>query len=359
MIPIIIILFFLSLLILVHELGHFIIAKKSGIKVEEFGIGFPPRIFSRKIGETVYSINLIPFGGFVRLYGEDEQKKSKKAFSSKGVWTRISVVVGGVFFNFIFALILFLIFPFLGYLSIKPQNPEFLKIADFKDKGVLILNVQENSPADKAGIKRGDIVIRVNKKSFSDINEFIDIVKANLGKEITFEIERKGKILYKKVIPRKQYKKNEGPTGISIAYVGYLKYKFPQGIKLAFLNFINAFRGIFYGLAQFFKILFVEKKVAGEVAGPVGIFSLGTNFYSYGMGSLLFFVAILSLNLGILNLLPFPALDGGRLIFLFIEAFTRKKVQPKYEAMLHKLGFLLLIILLLVITAKDIKNILK
>lgn len=354
MLSVILILLLLSVLVIVHELGHFLLAKKEGVKVEEFGFGFPPKIISKKIGETVYSFNLIPFGGFVRLYGEDGGKKTKTSFSSKSVWSRIKIVVAGVVFNYIFAGILFLIIPFFGYLSVKPDT--LPNHSTFKELGIMVLDVEQNSPAYNSGIKLSDVILKIDSQNFQDTQDIITYLKANPGKIVNVELKRKGQILNIQVETRATLKENQGPTGMLIAQTGILKYAFPYGFYEGGRNFLKTTGAIFTGFYELVKSLLFERKLIAQVTGPIGIFDLGINFFSFGFSSLLHFIAILSLNLAILNIIPFPALDGGRLLFILIEGFTRKKVNEKYEIVFHKIGFILLILLLLSVTFKDLET---
>lgn len=346
--------FLLSLLIFIHEFGHFLVAKREKVKVEEFGLGFPPRLFSKKIGETIYSINVIPFGGFVRLYGEESRVKGDRAFSSKSVWSRIKITAAGVFFNYLFAFLIFLIVPLFGYVTVKSQ--ESLPYTSFEELGIMVLDVEKNSPADKARVLRGDIVVQIDSFIPSDTESMIEYLKSKAGQVVHLTLKRKGKIVELELIPRSVLKKNQGPTGMIVAPVGIVSYRFPFSLYAGLKNFLRTTESIISGFYNLIIGLFKEQKPSVDIAGPVGIFSLSASFLSFGFSSFLHFIGVLSINLAILNLIPFPALDGGRLLFLMIEGVSRKKLKESYEIWLHKIGFILLLLLLAYFTLKDIQR---
>lgn len=344
----------LSLLVFVHELGHFLAAKRENVKVEEFGLGFPPRLFSKKLGETIYSINVIPFGGFVRLHGEELKAKDRRSFSSKSAWSRVKITTAGVFFNFLFALVVFLIVPFFGYVSVEPQD--LTSYTNFKKLGIMVLDIEKSSPADKAGVLRSDIVVKVDSFEPLNTDDIIEYLKTKGNKIVQLTLKRKGKTVILELIPRVVLKENQGPTGMIVATVGVVSYQFPFGLYAGLKNFIKTTESIFVGFYNIATSLFSGKKTSVDIAGPVGIFSLGSSFFSFGFSSLLHFIGVLSINLAILNLIPFPALDGGRLLFLIIEVITRRKPKETYEIWFHKIGFILLLLLLAYFTFKDIQR---
>ncbi len=354
MITFLVIFFLLSLLVFVHELGHFLAAKRENVKVEEFGLGFPPRLFFKKIGETIYSINLIPFGGFVRLYGEESVIKSKKSFASKSVWSRIKITTAGVAFNYLFALIIFLIVPLFGYVTVEPQKSK--PYTEFRRLGIMVLDIEKSSPADKAGVLRGDIILQVDSLAPSGTEEMVEYLKNKGNETVWLTLKRKGELIKLEIVPRIVTKKNQGPTGMVVASTGIISYKFPFSLYAGLKNFFETTYSIINGFYDLIASLFREEKHSVDIAGPVGIFSLGSSFFSFGFSSLLHFIGVLSINLAILNLIPFPALDGGRLLFLIIESVTRRKLKETYEIWFHKVGFILLLMLLAYFTLKDIQR---
>jgi len=389
----------LSVLVLVHEFGHFLVAKKLKIKVEEFGFGLPPRALSIKRGETVYSINWLPIGGFVKLFGEDEAgsgkislkkkkeeqskdtvsgkvlemreeeiivssegtfieekvelieeigvKKKKenelsRAFFARPPWQRAAVSIAGVVMNFLLAVVI------ISYLFSAVGVPVL------GDK-VVISNVNKNSPAATAGIRNGDVVISVDKTKITDPNQLISITKKHLGEKISLEINRKGKNQAIEVTPRKTFPSSEGPMGVTISQdVKVVKYPWYQSPFLGTKEALYESWMIVSGIAMvLYQLIFFGVSPQG-VAGPVGIAELTGQFVQIGPYAVLSFVALLSLNLAILNILPFPALDGGRLFFIVIEVVFRKKVNQKFEGYAHAIGMAILLSLIALITIHDL-----
>lgn len=360
----------LSVLVLIHEFGHFITAKKLGIKVEEFGFGFPPRVFGKKIGETLYSINLLPIGGFVKLYGEDsaggaairysqvasrknEERKAtsdsreatgpdlKRAFFARPIWQRFIIVFAGVVMNFFLAVVL------ISYLFSA-------KGVALPIKNVRVVEVMKDSPAAHGGLKKGDEVIEINNKKVTKTQEFANTAKKNAGKLIELRIKRGEQEFTIKLIPRESYPKGEGPLGVAITNIEIKKYPWYQA---PFFGTVEAFKFswmILSGLFQMVSDLVLRGQKPLGVAGPVGVAELTGQAVSYGFDATLWFVALLSLNLAVVNVLPIPALDGGRLFFILFEAVSRKKVSAKYESMAHAIGLAVLLVLILIITFYDV-----
>lgn len=347
----------LAVLILVHELGHFIMAKRSGAKVEEFGFGFPPRLFGLKRGETTYSINLFPIGGFVKIYGEDgENQKDPRSFASKGIGTRAVIIAAGVMMNVLLAVVLLSVGHFVGLPKVLDGDS---KISNVKNISVRVVNVAEGSPAKEAGIEIGDIVFGMsvaldkvtNIKNMEDIQNFTD---AHLGEKIAISLKRGKALTEKQVIPRSDPPEGEGPIGFAMARTGQVSYPFYiapfKGLESTFL-FATATLRSFWSVI--YEVL-TTGSFGGELAGPVGIAVMTGEAQKMGFAFLLQFIALISINLAIINILPFPALDGGRLLFLGIEKIKGAPVNPKYEKMAHTAGFALLILLMIVITFRDI-----
>lgn len=353
---IIVFLLVLSILVLIHEAGHFFVAKKLGIKVEEFGFGLPPRAFGIKRGETMYSVNWLPIGGFVKLYGEDEAgggkasvkkeeiKDTKRAFFARPPWQRAIIVVAGVVMNFILGVVI------ISYLfgSQGVSTPG--------DK-VIVMEVQKSSPAAVAGLKPGDQVVSIDRQKIKSSEELIGITKKHLGEKVTMQIIPKGQQTAKDIIvtPRKNYPQNEGPMGVAISQNIEVK-KYPW-YKAPVLGTIEAFKMswmIVSGLGLVLWQLVTSGAVPKGVAGPVGIAQLTGQFVQIGPFAVLSLVALLSLNLAVLNILPIPALDGGRLAFILVEMFTGKKANPKWEGYAHAVGMALLLGLIALITLHDL-----
>ncbi len=334
LIGIIFVIIFLSILILVHELGHFLAAKKFGLFVEEFGFGFPPKIWSKKIGETVYSVNALPFGGFVKILGENQEgdKMSERNFSSKPVWQRAIILFAGVLFNFL-----------LGWFVIS------LVFSIGVPQAVIITDVKANSPAAGIGLQINDKIA-----GFSDAEEFIKYVNDNQGKEIVLKIERNGDVLDLKTTPRVNPPTGEGALGVGLIGAGLPKKNliasFWEGLKTS----IELIKAIFVAIFNLITKAIVGKASLEQVAGPVGIVKLTAQAGTLGFVYLLQLLAMISLNLAVINILPFPALDGGRLLFLLIEKIKGSPLNQKFERMANGIGLAFLLLLMIAITIKDI-----
>lgn len=342
----------LSLVVVIHELGHLFAAKMFGIKAEEFGFGLPPKLFRlfRK-GETDYTINLLPIGGFVRLYGEEGEKDpltaDNRAFWSKPVWQRSAVVVAGVVMNFLLSIILFaIVYSFLGIPT--------------KVQGIKIDQVVEGSPMAQLQVKEGDVVKKVvvdgQTQTVAEVDKFLGLVSENKGKEIEL-VFGSGRDI--KVVPRVNPPEGEGALGVVISDTEFKQYVWWQ----------MPFRGMVVGVEE--AVLWGKEIVSGfgqmlyrlisgkglnrqEVAGPIGIYQLTGTVSKAGILPLIQFVGVLSINLAILNIIPFPALDGGRLAFLLLELVIGKKVKNTVESWIHSVGMIILLGLMVLVTINDI-----
>jgi regulator of sigma E protease len=356
MFTIIIFIFVLSLLIFVHEIGHFIMAKKAGIVVEEFGFGFPPRIWGIKKGDTVYSINAIPFGGFVKMLGGEEEIKDLKSFSVKSIKTRAKVIVMGVLMNFLLAVILFALAYSIGFKPFVPGMEKHFGVINTQK--VVIQDVEKDTPAEKVGLKKEDVILGVDgEEIFMDL-QLIQAVQNKEGQEVNLKINRQGEIISKTLVPYKE--KIEGVDselfrlGIIIDAQGKISSPFYLSPYVALAEVGRITKLVFFAFCKFFGDLFLSFTISPDVAGPVGIVSLTGQAARLGWLYLVQFIAFLSINLGIINLAPFPALDGGRLLFLAIEKIRGKKINQKIENLINNIGFALLILLILAITYHDI-----
>lgn len=357
LLTILVFLVILTVLVLIHELGHFLTAKKFGIKVEEFGFGFPPRVIGKKIGETLYSFNALPIGGFVKLHGEDEagggsikrgkvvSKDLERAFFAKPIWQRIIVVVAGVAMNFLLAVLI------ATYLFTSQGIPK-------DEKNVLITSVVANSPAASAGLKSGDAIVAIDNETVNNPTSLVAVTKDKLGEEVTLTIKRNGEEIPLKITPRVNAPEGEGAMGVSIEQnITFQKYPFPQSIFYGFKQAAGDSFLVVKGFVDMIKTIATSLTVPAGVAGPVGMAQLTGEFVQIGPNAVLSLVYMLSLSLAVLNILPIPALDGGRLFFILIELFTRKKVNPKYEAYAHMAGIVVLLLFLAFISYKDILRI--
>lgn len=351
----------LSLLIIFHELGHFFFAKKFGVTVEEFGLGIPPRIIGKKIGETIFSLNLFPFGAFVKLRGEGKKfLKDKKSFYGKSFFEKALIVLGGIFSFWLISFILFMVLIiFFGL----PRVVSDEKVG--KDFSIEIIAISNNSPAKEAGLKIGDKILAVsyNQETISPllkISQLQEFVKRYSGKEISLLVKRKKKELKISAIPRKEFPEKEGPLGIVLAKIYFEKPPF----------YLVPFKALFFGaeltkkiviaLGKTFKQLLEGKKPEGvELVGPVGIgYFIGKSF-ELGVANFLLFLGNLSILLAIFNLLPLPVLDGGALLFLTIERTLKKEIPEKIEKGVNNFFFTLLILLMIFLTFRDIFRLIK
>ena len=362
-------------LVLIHEFGHFLMAKKFGIKVLEFGFGIPPKIFGKKFGETEYSLNFLPIGGFVRLLGEDELDKkvleNKHSFAHQNVWKRITVVVAGVVMNFLLAFLLFYIFLAAQNFSVSlPYNNKYNFVgADQKVESFIVVgNVAKDSPAQQAGIKSGDRILSLNGQTLTSARELLEKTKTLIGTKVKISLQgdnNQERIV--NLIPRKDPPQGQGAMGIAFGGIEVANISYNTPLQKAFAGPIHSYNLVAYSMITLGDLVgksFRENSTApisGAVAGPVGITNIANQILTTIENPLipyLGFVALISLNLAVFNLLPIPALDGGRLFFLLVEGLTSKKVHPVFEKWVHTAGLAALLLLSLLITASDIKKVL-
>lgn len=357
---ILIFLLILTILVLVHEFGHFLIAKKMGVKVEEFGIGLPPRLFGIKKGETLYSVNLLLLGGFVKLYGEEyqeiksKQKQSlaKHAFVNKKPWQKTLIVLGGVIGNFLLG---WFIFSYLVTQGIPvPVNK------------VVVEKVTKNSPAAIAGLQEKDLILKlippispITPISLTSSTSLITLTQKYAGQKIKLLIQRNNKSMTIDLIPRKNPPKGEGPLGIAITSFIKKKYPWYTAPYYGLIEASNITYKIATELGKLILGLITFQKPHVDVAGPVGIANLAGQAIKFGGNAFLQFLGLLSLNLAIINILPFPALDGGRLIFVLYEGITKKKPNKNIEKYTNLIGFIILLSLVAFITVNDIIKLYK
>ena len=359
----IILIVFLSIigLLVLHEFGHFIIAKKLGVRVEEFGVGYPPRLFGKKIGETLYSINLLPFGAFVKIPGEGGEKSSLedyRQFSGKPAGQRALILLGGVVsFWIIAAVLLSIVFAMGVPQAISDEEP-----GPLVNPKVQILAVASNSPAEKAGIKIGDAITKFqipNSKFQTEINkvkEVQELTEEYKGQEVALTIQRGGEIFETSLVPRISPPEGEGAMGIALvrtAEKSYPWYKAPiKGIEAT----LNLTGGVVVGWVKVLGSLFQGEGLPKgvQLMGPIGIGSLLTQAAQIGINYFLQFIAIIAIYLAIFNILPIPALDGGKLLFVAIEKIKGSPVNRKIEENITAVFFTLLILLMVWVTIKDI-----
>ncbi|MFZ2975045.1 MAG: RIP metalloprotease RseP [Candidatus Moraniibacteriota bacterium] len=387
----------LGVLIFVHELGHFVTARRNGIKASEFGFGFPPRLIGfqylyengkRKkwrivwgtkdgddenekkdlkqahekkfTGGTIYSINWIPLGGFVKIKGEDGgNAKDEDSFANKSGWVRIKVLAAGVAMNFIFAWFLISIVFMIG----APQAVDSTE--NVSATKIQISDILPETPAQTAGLQIGDEIMKTQKNpagesvKLSSVEDVQNYIKNNAGKELKLGIMRGDEALVIKLTPRVSAPEGQGLLGVNLAQTAIIKYGVPKALWEGLKTTGNLIVAILIALGGILKSLFMGNGVGADVAGPVGIAVLTKQVTGLGLVYILQFAALLSINLGIINILPIPALDGGRILFVLIEKMKGSPVSQKLEQTFHSVGFLLLILLLILVTFKDVMKFVK
>lgn len=359
---IIIFLLILAILIFVHELGHFLVAKKSGIRVDEFAIGFPPKIFAKMWGGTLYTINAIPFGGFVKIFGEDahsgeisEENKSV-SFVYKPKWIQALVLVAGVTFNIIFAWLIISLGFFLGTTSALPHNTT----GQYNDAHLIITEVLPNSPAGTAGMKAGDTITSITSgKKTLNSELYPEVVQKFISESNTKDLvlklkDQKGIEREVTVSPSTEIVEGRKVLGISMEWIGTLKLPLLGSLYSGAESTWYLLKATTIGLANFLWDTITFKSDFSQVTGPIGIAGVVKEANELGFRYLLNITAIISINLAVINLVPFPALDGGRLLFVIIEAIIRRPINPNVVKWTNVIGFSLLMLLMLTVTIKDI-----
>ncbi len=362
----------LSLLIFVHEAGHFLAAKMFGVKVEEFGFGFPipGKIWSFKKGETTYSINWLPAGGFVRLYGEESgaNENDPRSFSAQSVWKRIVIAGAGVVINIILAILIF-----TALLASMGFKQDFnLRIPNQFPFGTqtyygLVTYVEDGSPAKEVGLKPGDKILKIDGTAMTDSEKLRSYIKDHAGSEIDVIVQNIKDNTQRdiSVTPRENPPKGQGALGVALEQGSTLAYNTPvEKIFSGVLHSGNMLQYQWAGMSSLFSQSVKEKSVepiTKNSSGPIGIIAIFSVVLQGGgveaFRSLLLLTAMISLLLGIFNLLPIPAADGGRLFFFYIEAIFRKKVPAKIENRIHTVGFMILIVLFVLIAFNDVVKI--
>lgn len=348
---ILVFLLILFVIVLVHEIGHFYTARKLGIGVEEFGVGFPPRLFSFKKNGIIYSFNLIPIGGFVKIKGESGDNNDADSFISQPIWKRGIVLVSGVFMNMVLAFIIISIGFGVGIPSAVDGIPKDAKI---KDQKIQIINVYPNSPADKSGIKLGDYILSLDKQKFSSSEKATEYIGQNQDKEIAVSVSSSGEEKIINIKPETiQESGDKKIIGVAMVDVGLISYPWYKAPLHGFKSTVNLTVAISEALYDLVVGLF-QGKGAPDVSGPIGVAVFTGRARSMGFEYILQLMALLSINLAIINILPFPALDGGRVLFLIIEKIRKKQNNQKLEAVVNNIGFGLLMLLMLLVTYKDV-----
>lgn len=354
----------LAALILVHELGHFIAAKRAGVRVDEFGIGFPPRLWQKKIGETVYSVNAFPIGGFVKIFGEDPNeesmngKDSSRSLTHKKRYVQAWIIGAGVVFNLLFAWILIS----FGFMAGLPYSVDDSKYGSrVQNPQLTITQVMPNTPAEKAGLKGGDIIIDLVSDKDSLGNPRVETTQKFIAshEEITLTYLRGTETKTATVSGVEGVIDDRRAIGISMDIVGILKLPVHEAFYVGLSTTASITVAMAIGILDFFKNIFIGQGSLEGLAGPVGIVGIVNDASTLGFVHLLSLTAIISINLAIINLLPFPALDGGRLFFLLIEAIKRSPIKPEVANIANGIGFLVLIAFMVFVTFNDVVKLIQ
>jgi regulator of sigma E protease len=318
-----------AMLVFFHELGHFAVAKWNGILVHEFSIGMGPQIFSKQKGDTLYSLRALPVGGYVKMEGENEASDNPRAFSQKGAFARLSVIFAGPFMNFVLSIVLFVIlFMMVGMAT------------------TTIDTVQADSPAMEAGIMAGDKIVRINNEEVNTWDQLVTLINGSQG-QIIIDIDRGDTLEIIEVMPEFDEETGRRLIGISPKIEKKITGAVSESVKQVY--FLT--KGIFDFLGD--KIT-GSGQVEGELVGPVGMVKIVGEAAKLGVLNLLMLAAYFSINLGIINLLPLPALDGGRIMFILVEIVRGKPIDQEKEGFVHMIGFVLLMAFMVYMIFRDI-----
>lgn len=342
-------------LVFIHELGHFVAARRNGVEVEEFGFGFPPRVYGKKVGRTIYSINALPLGGFVRMKGEDQADSSPGTFNAASYWAKTKILLAGVTMNLIAAYVLLVGLCLTGLPPILPNQVSVGQATVADPQQVMAVGIAKGSPAAKAGIVQGDIIAKVDGREISTQQQLLDFTKQNAGKQVSLDVERDGATRSMDVQLRGPDSK-EGYLGVTPFETSAVRYNLidslaTSGAILGQLSWatVAAFGGLINGLL-------VHAEVSDQVAGPVGITVILSNIVNLGIAYVLVFVVSISVSLAVVNSMPLPALDGGRFVLVTVNKLLRRPISAQAEGMIHLAGFVALIALMVVVTFVDISR---
>lgn len=376
-------------LVTIHEAGHFFAAKSAKVRVDEFAFGFPPRLFSVKKGETTYAFNALPLGGYVKIHGEngeDEKEgkeKDKRNFAHKHPLIKIFILAAGVIMNLVLAYILITASVYLSTtFAIDRNSPEyqtFVEEGRIKNERAIIANVVKNSPADNAGLKPGDKIDKIysNEEDSAgrvsvtksveldaggdeiteEVSKIINNTDSRFSDSITIVYENsKGEVNEATIagVYNLEGNKDKKMVGLSFGKVATINLKFIEAIKIGWEKTVEFTKLTLIGFKDLFVNLFSKGELSENIAGPVGMVREVGNVREMGFNYLLLFTAVLSISLAVFNILPFPALDGGRILFVLIEWISGRKISEKWQNILNGAGFLLLILLMIFVTVKDV-----
>lgn len=344
----------LSVLVFVHEFGHYVSAKRLGVKVEEFGFGFPPRAFGVKRGGTTYSVNWIPLGGFVRIKGESgEDGRDPDSFVRQSAPRRLLILAAGVLMNLLLAWGLFTVGAAIGLPEALEGQPSAARI---RERSVTVTDVLPGSPAEAAGLSYGDRIAAIDGTAVVSFADLTSRIALAAGQEVALDLKRGNGARTVRVTPTTLEQTGKPGIGVGLVESGIVSYPWYlaplRGLELTWRNTV----AVFAALGSLVVSVVSGNGVTADVAGPVGIAVATGQVARLGFTYLLQFTALLSINLAVINLLPLPALDGGRVLFLAIEKIRRKPVDRALEGIVHQIGFALLLLLALLVTFQDVRR---
>ena len=349
----------LLLLVTVHEFGHFIVAKKFGIRVDEFAFGFPPRLWSIKRGETTYALNALPIGGYVKIYGEDPKDiqagvDEGRSFVGQSRIIQGLVVIAGVFFNFLFAWLLFA----GAFMAGVPAPLDGGDGYPVRDPRLIVTGVADDSPAFRAGLLSGDIIKKLNDGADSvevaNIDQVVAFVSPREGHSVTLTYLRKGETKEAVMVPVTGIVSDVAAVGMYMDTIGTLQLPPHTALWVGLKKTYQFTVMTAVGIADFLTHIFTGRADFSQVTGPVGIVRVVGDAAGVGFSNVVLFTAVISINLAVINLIPFPALDGGRLLFIIIEGIIRRPIKSKVANALNVAGFAFLMLLMVVVTYHDV-----
>lgn len=360
----------LSVLVLIHEVGHFVTARLFGVKADEFGYGFPPRIlgFVKEKGRwkrvsardhgsyknTIWSLNWLPLGGFVRIKGEQaDGQNDADSFHTQPAWVRVIILAAGVSLNWILAAVLFSFVFAIGTNAVLEDLPSGAVVTE---RSIRLTQVMVKSPAEKAGLLPNDIILSIDGVVPVSYEQAGELIGERSEKTFEIQFQRADQTLTAKVTPAYLASLDRKAIGVGLAEVGHVTFPPLTALKVGLTVSVGYTKAIVLTFRDLLKDLVMRRPVAQEFSGPVGIAVLTGQFAEQGIIPLLQFCAILSLNLAVINFLPIPALDGGRVLFLLIEKIRRRPMSRRLEALIHNVAFIILIILILLVTVRDIAH---
>lgn len=337
----------------VHELGHFVAAKKMGVRVDEFGLGFPPKLIGIRKGETLYSLNLLPLGGFVRIKGETgEDKDDPDSFSHKKIWQRSIILFSGVAMNFVTAIILVAIGFMIG-LPLPLDDAESFAKAKISDPRIQVVSILKDSPAEQADLAVGDVILKINDQSFAELEQLQGFLEEREG-AVSVVVKRGQEELARTIETKRLAETGKFGLGVGLVKSGIVSFPWHLALWHGLERSVFITKEVVIAFYTLFKNLIVGQQIAVDVSGPVGIAIITGQVTKLGFVYILQFMALLSINLAVINILPFPALDGSRLFFLAVEKIRRKQLDRRVESLIHTFGFSVLILLMVFITYRDV-----